>query len=685
MTDYHKLTVVKLKAELKQRGLPNSGLKPALVARLTEADALSEEGATTSTNDAEAEVKDAEATAGVDVEGEVNGTDGHSGAITDGEDSGTEERIETTPGTQAASGLQDQPKESSYNNDNSMKSPLEVSQLPSAQEDDTAPEVSEVSETVVHTAEEAQSAVPEVTKVSEVVVSGAEAVQDATPISQVSVEPARLSGDKTPDPEMAVSQEASIEAEPPISSTQTSYSKEVVEDTRKRKRRSQTPPPSSIDGAFKKAKALDGSPRVVLPEDVESKTTPTDSAMADAAPGTRKAELEPESEATKIGKATLLDEGKATLPDEEPIATPRKEDTTPMIEDYIGENENKTSPRPIEQPPTGFPMHSIASPTKTSPTDTRFKNLFSAPAKHSSPPRQEAYSDTEDRIISPAIHSATSALYIRNFMRPLQAGQLKDYLVALAKPTNASPTEEPISDFFLDAIRTHCLVRFSNVSAASRVRSALHDRVWPDERTRKPLWVDFVPEEKLKKWIDVEQSAASSRGQPAKRWEVVYEKEGGNIVAYLQETDGGNGALRGGISTAAREEAGRGVQGAPSGPRGSDARPQTRPAPKVDAGRGFKALDDLFKGTAAKPKLYWLPASKLVVDRRLDRLAVGRGGGRSDEMRRYTFEEEVLVDRGPEFGYGRGGHRGRGGGGGYSGGSADRGGGYRGDSWRGRR
>ena len=53
-------------------------------------------------------------------------------------------------------------------------------------------------------------------------------------------------------------------------------------------------------------------------------------------------------------------------------------------------------------------------------------------------------------------------------------------------------------------------------------------------------------------------------------------------------------------------------------------------------------------------------------------------------MRRVTFEDELIVDKGPEFGAGfRGGYRGRGGG--YSGGQSTRGGGWRGDSWRDRR
>ncbi|KAL9007760.1 MAG: hypothetical protein Q9173_007039 [Seirophora scorigena] len=42
MTDYDKLTVVKLREELTKRDLPKTGLKAALIQRLVEADAQSE-------------------------------------------------------------------------------------------------------------------------------------------------------------------------------------------------------------------------------------------------------------------------------------------------------------------------------------------------------------------------------------------------------------------------------------------------------------------------------------------------------------------------------------------------------------------------------------------------------------------------------------------------------------------
>jgi hypothetical protein len=50
---------------------------------------------------------------------------------------------------------------------------------------------------------------------------------------------------------------------------------------------------------------------------------------------------------------------------------------------------------------------------------------------------------------------------------------------------------------------------------------------------------------------------------------------------------------------------------------------------------GFKALDDLFKSTVAKPKLYFLPVAKNIADKRSRRLGDLRGGPAKigDEMR----------------------------------------------------
>ena len=652
MADYNKLTVVKLKEELKSRGLPQTGLKAVLVARLIEADAQPELGTTT---------------------------------LEDGDDTKqedpTEELVQNSDVQGDDTAARDTPSTKEEGLDNVKDDPESPNAKEPAPERPNGEAVSK--ETVSLEKEELRERLDADAKALNEAQS--KEIEKTSPVinEESTVATIDLSGlDSQPeDKDFAVEQEKSelsaTVIEPSIISAQTSFNKEeVLEDTRKRKRRSQSPPPSSIEGAIKKAKALDGSPLVRLPEDVIDQ-------KVDNGP-TTEAQTEVLISGNGDNAMNLTDEGRQSAPEVQEASTLEdSDDPNRQIQQDNGTNDDATA-KVAKDAPTLLDAEAVLSPAKTSPTDTRFKNLFSATPKQSgTPPKQDTYPDVEDRSVPPAMHPATPALYIRNFMRPLNSNSLKDHLATVARAGHSSPTEETIRDFFVDTIRTHCLVRFSNVSAASRVRSALHDRVWPDERIRKPLWVDFVPEEKISKWIEVEQGPANSRGQPVKRWEVVYEQEGESMTAYLQEADQAGGALRGGVNATTKDESGRGVQGAPVGPRGSDSRQQPRMAPKSDGGKGFKALDDLFQSTVAKPKLYFLPVAKPIAERRMDRLAAGRGGGRSDEMRKYTFDEEILVDRGPEFGYGRGGHRGCGAG--FATGNPDRGGGYRGDSWRGRR
>ncbi|KAI9667013.1 MAG: hypothetical protein M1829_005620 [Trizodia sp. TS-e1964] len=266
----------------------------------------------------------------------------------------------------------------------------------------------------------------------------------------------------------------------------------------------------------------------------------------------------------------------------------------------------------------------------------------------------------------PSLHPATPALYIRNLMRPLNPSSLKEHLIFLATPTNTAPAADTMVDFYLDPIRTHGFAVFSTVLAATRVRSALHDQVWPMERTRKPLWVDFVPQEKVQGWIEIESNnAGSSSNRHSKRWEVVYipgnEGSSNELEVILREV---------GSSDTMQLPGERGsIQGIPTGPRrvldegaGPNVKALTtlsRDAPR-SVNLGFVALDQLFKSTAAKPKLYYQAVSKDIADRRLSQLAVdnsgvtyrGRGHGESSgrgELRLFTFEDgDRLVDRGPD-------------------------------------
>ncbi|KAL8751883.1 MAG: hypothetical protein Q9199_006123 [Rusavskia elegans] len=668
MAEYEKLTVVKLREELVKRALPKTGVKAVLIQRLNEADEQSA--------DAETALSDAKA---IPPQGndaiEVTTTPlANPGKQQSGSPAITRNGADSANSIAESAEIPQVDGPSAVQPDTDQEAPL----IPRA----TSPEESHPPEngSPIMTRTEAAEVLPK----EEQPIKAAPTAdddetsaekQEGTPITQI---PAETTGSLSPSAE---------EKTPAVSRSESATGEEMMKDIRKRKRRSLTPTPSD-ESIQKKAKIADGGPNVKLPED-ESMDDAETPPITDA-PTVESAEVEKPNSIEDIAmeNAPPLVEAAADSEADQPggsaDAKPSTDDTgtdTRTPPEVLGTMARQKAPE-IEKPQPNNESSKVPpeSPAKTSSPDARFRNLLpTSSRRESSPIRQGPGEDTDDRVVSPALHPATTALYIRDILRPLHVNNLKEHLIALATPSNSSPDPGVIADFFLDSIRTHCLVRFGTVAAASRVRTGLHERVWPDEKNRKPLWVDFVPEEKLPQWIEVE-NASSGRGQTAKRYEVVYENEEDGVKAYLQLVgSNNNGGLRTSQAAESRKESGAGVRGAPLGPRirGEEQGGSQQHKAHPDQGRGFQALDDLFQSTVAKPKIYYLPVPKRTAEKRMDLLAEGRGGGRGEGMHCYTFDEGVLVDRGPETQRGRGGFdRGRAGGSyrGYS----DRGGGYRG-------
>ena len=641
MPDYEKLTVVKLRDELTARGLPKTGLKAALVQRLIEADARSEKIEP--------------------IANKLSETNKEDGSVIQAAGSGPPRRSRDDGHT-----ADDVPQFKEQDND--------TNELEAA---DVAVEDAPVYERNVMLQTQPQKEVQEAEQLGEQA-SGNSIEPHGHVVSQngtLGEELSKESDESAIESDLRLSvpakthrniREVQVSEDNMAESIQTMLTgDDVSEDSRKRKRRSQSPPPSSMENTQKRLKADNSRPLVELPEDIITEHTGIKQSDARANGHTY---TSGEREDIKASTCTTVGQ----IDSDDSIQHPQIEDSA--LSEMGTPKEKFVVPTEIQN--VEPPVHSL-------PPDTRFKNLLTAPANLGPASHHHRFPDAEDKTVSPAVHPATSALYIRELMRPLKIESLRDHLIALATPPETTVDPDIVTDFFLDSVRTHCFVGFENISAASRVRSGLHDRVWPNERDRRQLWVDFVPEEKLKKWIDVEQTAGTGRGQPTKRWEVVYEDEGDGIKAYLQEVGSNGGGFR--AVQSSKTDAGKSLRATPpSGPRISESEPRTSQT-KLDGGKGFKALDDLFRSTAAKPKLYYLPVSKVEADRRLAKLAEGRGGGRGDEMRRFSFEEGSLVDNGPEFGRGGYGRRG-----GYLGsfrgrGRGPRGDAPRGDSWRDRR
>lgn len=292
----------------------------------------------------------------------------------------------------------------------------------------------------------------------------------------------------------------------------------------------------------------------------------------------------------------------------------------------------------------------IAEPSKLHSTSLpHHDGRLSGASLRSPKPRQEPqeYANYDDQPQSPgavkseedeslpSAHPPTSALYVRELMRPLKSEAMEQYIADLLSSPESDPDVDPIHDFYLDQIRTHAFVRLSSVSAAQLVRAALHNKVWPNERNRKALWVDFIPAEKVKDWIDREETAP--RGA---RWEVVYEQVDGSPVAAHREVGMDTKSFfRPPPTGPAAGPAFSGPEGAPRGPR-------------VGGGRST-LLNPSVRQTETFPQLSYTPKGEDVVRRRIDNMrsfyARDPPPDLGKDYYRFTFETaDAFVDRGRE-------------------------------------
>lgn len=548
MTDWAKLKVVDLKAELKNRSLPQHGLKTELVARLEEAEQDTADGQDDAESGQDVQ-KTPDHDGAEDIEAPANGTGTADTEPVEATELNTEETAEGN--------LQ---KENNQEEETIVK--------PTEAANDEAPSQEETSKSAA-TDEPVHPIPPE----------------DApTNDRETEPQPTQLAVVTSTEAQETKDSNALIEPTP-------TYSLEATPaaERQKRKRRSVTPPPTQ--GAIEHKRAR-------LESDTE-KGAPV------VEPGSSNEELAPKTE----------EQPESMNIDQDPPAKDSRDSPVPLVE---------SGSRP--------------SPTAEMEDDMDY-----------------------ERAVAPSVHTATPALYIKNFMRPLRPDEVKTHLAGLAHSPRERTDESIIVDFFLDPIRTHAFVVFKSTTAASRVRTALHDSVWPNESNRKPLWVDFVPPEKVLGWIDTEMESGGPRGRSGSRWEVIYEDgPSGSVEAHLES--GGASFPRAGPPPSNRPPLGpslksndsiplgpRGLrnQAIPTGPR--PVRPGTGPGPRPPPSNPLGSS----KRTQARPQIHYQPVTPDLAQTRIENMrsfySTDRHRDLGREINRYSFESGVhFVDRGKE-------------------------------------
>jgi len=187
----------------------------------------------------------------------------------------------------------------------------------------------------------------------------------------------------------------------------------------------------------------------------------------------------------------------------------------------------------------------------------------------------------------------TAVVLIINLTRPFTVNQLKEML----KRTGT------IVDFWIDRIKSMCCVQFSTVDQASETRMALDGVTWP-QGNPKTLKVSFSTEEELKKYQESSSDALNRLGSDSNG------RLGGVREWDKNKLDQEQERAREREKRLVKEKERR------EGKEGQQDRPRERSLEKKAP--AVKSLEDLFKKTAAAPAIYWKPLSEEQIKQKIE-------------------------------------------------------------------
>nr|CAG4642846.1 EOG090X0F73 [Evadne anonyx] len=184
---------------------------------------------------------------------------------------------------------------------------------------------------------------------------------------------------------------------------------------------------------------------------------------------------------------------------------------------------------------------------------------------------------------SPAQQPRASVLHVSNLVRPFTINQLKDLLVRTGNLVEGK--------FWIDKVKSSCLVQFETEEEAEETRAALHGIHWPTSNP-KTLVVDYSTVENLENRLSGKELSAPQNSKTDASL-----RPSGAVQSNQLRLD---------KAERVREwDQGKVGDGSTS-PAADTSLPEDKSKSAKDE-TPAKLLDDLFRKTKTSPCIYWLP------------------------------------------------------------------------------
>jgi len=186
---------------------------------------------------------------------------------------------------------------------------------------------------------------------------------------------------------------------------------------------------------------------------------------------------------------------------------------------------------------------------------------------------------------SPAQQPRASVLHVSNLVRPFTINQLKDLLARTGSLVDGK--------FWIDKVKSSCLVQFETEEEAEETRAALHGIHWPTSNP-KTLVVDYSTVEDLENRLSGKELSApqNNKADVSARSTIQPNEMKRDKAERVREWDLGK------------------VGNAPISGRDSPKADSSQLEDKSKSTKDetpAKLLDDLFRKTKTSPCIYWLP------------------------------------------------------------------------------